>query len=116
MIKAKITAHQKYKEYIIRIVSVRFFAEANQREDKMNNTAFNLTPCFIVLIPIALICILAVYINIMKTFSDERRYIKLEIRRASHKSDRRYWKRELRKLYISYIPIIGKKLLKHMDN
>lgn len=47
-----------------------------------------------------------------KPFSYSRRYIKLELRRSYNESERRYWKREMKKLYVSYIPIIGKRLVK----
>ena len=46
-------------------------------------------------------------------FKEKRKYIKMEISRT--KGERQcYWKRELKKLYISQIPIIGNLITRHM--
>ena len=50
----------------------------------------------------------------LKAFIEERRYLKMEIKNSS-KSTVHYWKRRLRRLYITHIPFLGpifKKLLK----
>lgn len=55
-------------------------------------------------------------VYVLKPFIEDRQYIKSEIKRAHSKNSRQYWKGELKKLYISYIPIIGKKLVNNTDN
>ena len=67
----------------------------------------------ILLAPLIVLCV-AVYMNIIRPFSEGRRYIKAEIHRSYNESEYRYWKRELKKLYISQIPILGKYIVKHM--
>lgn len=68
----------------------------------------------ILLAPLIVLCVAAVYMNIIRPFSEGRRYIKAEIRRAYNESEYRYWKRELKKLYISQIPILGNCIVKYM--
>ncbi len=38
----------------------------------------------------------------------DRRYIKMEIARSTNISEYRYWKKRLRRLYLSSIPIFGR--------
>lgn len=45
--------------------------------------------------------------NVYIPFLDEREYIQMEIARNGG-SERQHWERELRRLYIGSIPIIGK--------
>lgn len=68
----------------------------------------------ILLAPLIVLCVTAVYMNIIRPFSEGRRYIKAEIHRAYNESEYRYWKRELKKLYISQIPILGNCIVKYM--
>ena len=68
----------------------------------------------ILLAPLIVLSIAAVYINIIRPFSEGRRYIKAEIHRSYNEREYRYWKRELKKLYISQIPILGKYIVKRM--
>ena len=68
----------------------------------------------ILLTPLIVLYAIAVYMNIIRPFSEGRRYIKAEIHRAYNESEYRYWKRELKKLYISQIPILGKYIVKRM--
>ena len=42
-------------------------------------------------------------------FNRERKYIKMEINRSQSKEEYKYWKSELKLLYLKSIPIIGKK-------
>ncbi len=37
-----------------------------------------------------------------------RRFIKMEMGRSFNESEYRYWKRELKRLYLRHIPIIGR--------
>ena len=46
-----------------------------------------------------------------KEFIEERRYLKMEIKNSGN-STVRYWKRELRWLYITHIPFLGSILRK----
>ncbi len=64
--------------------------------------------------PFVILCIAAFYVNIVRPFLENRRYIKAEMHRAYNESEYRYWKRELKKLYISQIPIFGKIIVKRM--
>ncbi|MBR4030469.1 MAG: hypothetical protein IKJ06_03640 [Clostridia bacterium] len=59
------------------------------------------------------ITMLIVFItNIIIPFKAQRDYIKMEINRTrGHERD--YWKKELTRLYIRYIPIIGAFVSKH---
>ena len=68
----------------------------------------------ILLAPLIVLSIAAVYMNIIRPFSEGRRYIKAEIHRSYNEREYRYWKRELKKLYISQIPILGKYIVKRM--
>ena len=68
----------------------------------------------ILLAPLIVLSIAAVYINIIRPISEGRRYIKAEIHRSYNEREYRYWKRELKKLYISQIPILGKYIVKRM--
>ena len=68
----------------------------------------------ILLAPLIVLSIAAVYINIIRPFLEGRRYIKTEIHRSYNECEYRYWKRELKKLYISQIPILGKYIVKRM--
>ena len=54
------------------------------------------------------IFIIAVWFNIVMPFLDMRQYIKAEIKRSLDEDEYRYWKSELRDLYIEHIPIAGR--------
>ncbi len=63
-----------------------------------------------IILCIALIVVLFVLIYIAKVimpFLKDRKYIKIEMERSSG-SEHEYWKKELKKLYKYYIPIIGR--------
>lgn len=68
----------------------------------------------ILLALITVLCGTAVYMHIIRPFSADRRYIKAEIHRSYDEGEYRYWKRELKKLYISQIPFLGSCIVKHM--
>lgn len=70
----------------------------------------NLGNTFLLLISIVLIgfiVVLAFYFNVVVPFIKERGYIKMEMQR-SDKREYYYWKKKLKRLYLSYIPIIGR--------
>lgn len=71
---------------------------------------------FILSVIIVLFFAMAFYANVLRPFFEAKQYVKSEIRRACTESERRYWQRKLKKLYITHIPIIGKTLVKFMDN
>ena len=68
----------------------------------------------ILLAPLIVLCITAAYMNIIRPISEGRRYIKAEMHRAYNESEYHHWKRELKKLYISQIPILGNYIVKRM--
>lgn len=51
--------------------------------------------------------VLAFYFNVIAPFMKARDYIKMEMHR-SDVNEYYYWKSELKRLYISHIPIIGR--------
>ena len=68
----------------------------------------------LLLIVFAVPLITAVGIRALKPFFKRRNDIKCEMARACDESEYRHWKSKLRKLYISYIPVVGKSLAKRM--
>ncbi len=50
---------------------------------------------------------LAFYFNVIVPFVQEREYIKREIKRSDGE-EYYHWKRELKRLYLAHIPIIGR--------
>lgn len=61
----------------------------------------------------AVLVIMAFVINIYIPFKNERDYIQMEIKR-SDVDERKYWEKELKMFYISYIPIAGRIILRRM--
>lgn len=66
----------------------------------------NLLLFCVVLFPILFLCILAVYFNTIRPFSEAREYIKMEMMRTDGE-EYNYWKHELKMLYVEHIPILG---------
>lgn len=64
--------------------------------------------------PIVILCAAAFYVNVIRPFSEDRKDIKSEMRRSYTKEEFRYWERELKKLYVSRIPVFGKLIAKHI--
>ncbi len=62
--------------------------------------------CFVILMFLALLLIGAYYIRVIAPFIADRHYIKMEINRSVGR-EYRYWKRQLKILYLCSIPIIG---------
>ena len=70
------------------------------------NPLFNDKVLIIIVISIiAIFFIVVFYVNFFLQFKKERDYIKMEMGRTKG-SEYRYWKKKLRKLYISKIPIV----------
>ena len=61
----------------------------------------------LVIILVLIMIIFAFCENVIIPFLDERSYIKMEINRSDSSSERRYWKKKLRKSYLKQIPLIG---------
>ena len=51
--------------------------------------------------------IITFFVNFYIPFKQERDYIKMEIRRSCEEEAYRYWKKELKYLYLRSIPLIG---------
>lgn len=62
---------------------------------------------FAFVVIIGFFIILAFYFNVIAPFTKAREYIKMEMQRSDG-DEYYYWKSELKRLYISHIPIIGK--------
>lgn len=65
---------------------------------------------FIVLGIIILIFIIAILVQafIIVPFREERSYIKMEMKRSTDRNIYLFWKRQLKRLYLKSIPIIGR--------
>ena len=63
---------------------------------------------FLAILVIGFFVIFALIFNVIIPFKEERNYIKMEMERSYEEEEYLYWKRELRRLYISHIPIIGR--------
>lgn len=68
---------------------------------------YEITALLLILaIPFILLFASVFHLNVVRPFLKERSYIKMEMGR-SNEEEYRYWKRELRKLYIYHIPFVG---------
>ena len=52
--------------------------------------------------------IVALFVNFFIPFKEERDYIKMEMQRSYEEVEYRYWRRELKYLYLRSIPLIGR--------
>ena len=52
--------------------------------------------------------ITALFVNFFIPFKEERDYIKMEMQRSYEEDEYRYWRRELKYLYLRSIPLIGR--------
>ena len=52
--------------------------------------------------------IVALFVNFFIPFKEERDYIKMEMERSYEEDEYRYWRRELKYLYLRSIPLIGR--------
>lgn len=62
---------------------------------------------FIFIVVILFLIVLTFYFKAVAPFVKRRKYIKMEMKRSNGEKYY-YWKRELRKLYISRIPFMNK--------
>lgn len=61
----------------------------------------------IVLFFVLLFFMFAFYQKVIKPFQDDRKYIKLQLSKAYDNDEYRFWKRELRRLYLIRVPFVG---------
>ena len=59
---------------------------------------------YIVVILAIFVILLVIYLNIIIPFQEQRSYIKMEMKRSTGSRERAYWKKELKELYMSFIP------------
>lgn len=62
----------------------------------------------IIAINIGAFLIAALFVNFFIPFKEERDYIKMEMERSFEEEEYRYWRRELKYLYLRSIPLIGR--------
>ncbi|MBQ9736991.1 MAG: hypothetical protein IJV86_01125 [Clostridia bacterium] len=60
-----------------------------------------------IIVIVGFFIIFAFYVNVVMPFMEERKYIKKEIKRSDGE-EYYYWKRELKRLYLTHMPIIGR--------
>ena len=63
---------------------------------------------FIIAIIIGVLLIIALFVNFIIPFKEERAYIKMEMARSYEEEEYRYWRRELKYLYLRSIPLVGR--------
>ncbi len=77
----------------------------------MKNTyAFSQDIILLIIIATILLCLIGVgiWLSFLEPFMDQRAYIIMEIKRSNSKNEYRYWKKQLKKLYLESIPLIGR--------
>ena len=52
--------------------------------------------------------VVALFVNFIIPFKEERAYIKMEMERSYEEEEYRYWRRELKYLYLRSIPLVGR--------
>lgn len=62
----------------------------------------------IILVFAVLVIFIVTFINAYLPFKERKDYIKMEIGRSDSEREYRYWKKELKRLYLQSIPIIGR--------
>lgn len=67
----------------------------------MNNTSYDYGYLFI--LTLVIIVIILFFISVVIPFCNQRKYIKTEIARSTGR-EKKYWKKELRKLWLSLLP------------
>lgn len=63
---------------------------------------------FVILVPVLMMCIAAYCIGTIKPFIEARAYVKTELQRTLGEPEYKYWRREMSKLYVELIPLLGK--------
>ncbi len=62
---------------------------------------------FICIVILGVFFAIAFYLHVVMPFMRDRMYIKMEMQRSDAR-ERSYWKKELKNLYLSHIPVIGR--------
>lgn len=73
----------------------------------MNESGVSFEPLLIVLIVVLACAFAFIFVEIFTNFTQELKYINMEIRRSSDR-ERKYWVRKRRKLLLSLIPFVKK--------
>ena len=78
----------------------------------VDNSAENEIFVFMIFLGVifSIIIVIAFYINVWIPFVNRRSYIKMEMSRTTGEK-KKYWKKQLRYLYIEHIPVVGKLIL-----
>ena len=63
---------------------------------------------FLVVNVLLIFIVILIWINNIVPFLEKCKYIKMEIKRSADDDRCRYWKNELKKLYLHSMPIIGR--------
>ena len=53
------------------------------------------------------VVLVLVIVQVVIPFTRDRNYIKMEIDRADNEKDYKFWKKQLKRLYLKHIPIVG---------
>lgn len=95
------------------MISIRFcrcfYANIDIAAEPMGD--YNLIYLIYFLSALVIYMLLATAIRILLV-KDDANYIKMEIGRATYYEEYRFWKRELKRLYLSRVPFIGNILCK----
>lgn len=62
----------------------------------------------LIVFAIIFVAFVVFFLNVYVPFKERRRYIKMEIKRSFEQQERLYWKKELKRLYLSHIPFVGR--------
>ena len=77
--------------------------------DYSTDTLFNDEILIVIIaVIIGIFIFLVFFINSYLPFKEERHYIKMEMDRSYEEDEHRYWRRELKYLYLRSIPLIGR--------
>lgn len=80
----------------------------------MENNRYDIFLYGILLFALVVLCIVVFYKNVVRPFLGDRQYIKTQMQCAYDEDEYCYWKNELKKVYISQIPFLGKVLVHHI--
>lgn len=75
---------------------------------------FTLLACAVLVIAFLVLFIIKFMVSVYFPFVDEYDNIKNKILFSTHHDEREYWRREKKRLYVSYIPFIGGLIAKKM--
>ena len=77
--------------------------------DYNTDVLLDVDPLFLIAAVMAIAFTISVLcVKVFIPFKKQRDYIKMEMKRSLEEQEYRYWRRELKKLYLQAIPLIGK--------